>query len=388
MLDFEQSANSVSTAIAPHRDERTSVTDRRVVAAETSAVAPTLAVEPVPDRSSTGSEVPPLERVLAGVLLVAASPVMLVVAVLVRIRDGRPVLYAGERLGQRRRPFVMFKFRTLAPDAQSHIGGQLVDHSTKLLTSCGRFLRETRLDELPQLWNVARGEMGFLGPRPERAEVYERSCRHLPNYEQRFRVPPGLLGASQIFTPHGSPKRLRNRIDLASVGRRRGNLELPRVASLVAGAVCLRAASRAGRFVSRRVRRVVLRQPFKRRALDRHRVWGAAVFDASRPQRPTLGALRDINEEAFAFDANLPFTLDDTPRRVNLVVPAGRSVPRRLRTARVWVVALPDSDPRAPRRQGPDDTVVRVARYWAASENAQYVLDQYFLRKSLVRPRI
>lgn len=119
----------------------------------------------------------------------------------------------------------MYKFRTLQPDAQKIIGATLVTERTKLVTPIGNFLRETRLDELPQLINVLKGEMNLIGPRPERPEIYEHFCKKIPGYDQRFKVKPGVIGFSQLFTPHSTPKRLRSLIDRRYLNKNRTQSE-------------------------------------------------------------------------------------------------------------------------------------------------------------------
>jgi len=150
---------------------------------------------------------------LACLILVLALPVIVLVYLVILLRDGRPVFYRGERLGLHKRPFTMYKFRTLVRDADRIIGAQLLTHRHKLVTPIGKFLRDARLDELVQLVNIVRGEMDFVGPRPVRPIIYEKICRHIPNYDRRFSVKPGLIGYAQLFTPHSTPKRIRTMID-------------------------------------------------------------------------------------------------------------------------------------------------------------------------------
>lgn len=154
---------------------------------------------------------------LSLILILCAIPFLLIIALLVKIRYSGPVLYEGVRLGINKTPFIMYKFRTLILGAEKIIGAELlteqVASGTKLTTTFGRFLRDTRLDELPQLFNILKGDMDFLGPRPERPEIYEKFCKQIRGYDKRFVVKPGLIGYSQLFTPHSSPKRIRTLID-------------------------------------------------------------------------------------------------------------------------------------------------------------------------------
>lgn len=154
-------------------------------------------------------------RLSAAVLLIAGIPVMGVLYLLhlATNRDGGPFLYKGVRLGKDKQPLTIYKIRTLVVNAESQLQGRLHTGEAAMETPMGGFLRKTRLDELPQLFNVLRGEMAFVGPRPERPSVYESVCKDIPGYDRRFMVKPGLTGLSQFLTPHGAPKRLRTKID-------------------------------------------------------------------------------------------------------------------------------------------------------------------------------
>jgi len=147
-------------------------------------------------------------------LLILTSPLFLILPILIKIDDPRsPTLYRGERLGLSKRPFTILKFRTLKPNAASVLSSDLVSLGHNAETKIGSFLRDTRLDELPQLLNVLAGDMNLVGPRPERREVYETSCKNIKGYERRFSVRPGMIGYSQVFTPHRTYKRLRSLVD-------------------------------------------------------------------------------------------------------------------------------------------------------------------------------
>jgi lipopolysaccharide/colanic/teichoic acid biosynthesis glycosyltransferase len=129
-------------------------------------------------------------------------------------RDKGPFLYQGTRLGLHKRPFTIYKVRTLVSDAEHRLGSRLCRESdVDLHTRYGDFLRRTRLDELPQLLNILRGDMAFVGPRPERPAVCAERLMSLPGYVRRFEVRPGLTGISQFLTPHGTPKRMRIHLD-------------------------------------------------------------------------------------------------------------------------------------------------------------------------------
>ena len=146
-------------------------------------------------------------------IFILALPLFVIVPILIKLEDGGPVLYRGLRMGKGKKTFYMYKFRTLVPKAEETIGSQLVSPRHHLETRLGYYLRETRIDELPQLLNVLKGDMDLVGPRPERPVVYEQMCKNIPGYDYRFKVKPGVIGHSQLFTPHNTPKKIRVFID-------------------------------------------------------------------------------------------------------------------------------------------------------------------------------
>lgn len=135
--------------------------------------------------------------VLSIVGLAIFSPVMFLVALAIRLDDGAPVLFAQERVGRGGRSFTMFKFRTMRRDA----GSAWVRPGDGRITRLGAFLRRTSLDELPQLWNVLRGEMSLVGPRPEMRSYADHFVELEPHYEQRHVVAPGITGWAQLYLP-------------------------------------------------------------------------------------------------------------------------------------------------------------------------------------------
>jgi lipopolysaccharide/colanic/teichoic acid biosynthesis glycosyltransferase len=155
--------------------------------------------------------------VLAAVALFLALPLLLLIAVVIKLTSRGPVLYTQERVGLDQRtpdmspgnhrrvrdiggkPFTIYKFRTMRVDAEAHGGAVWATQNDPRVTPVGRFLRQYRLDEIPQLLNVMRGEMNIVGPRPERPTIFAELREHITEYPLRQRAKPGITGLAQIY---------------------------------------------------------------------------------------------------------------------------------------------------------------------------------------------
>jgi lipopolysaccharide/colanic/teichoic acid biosynthesis glycosyltransferase len=155
-----------------------------------------------PDERGVDGVLRTLDVVFAGAFLLVSLPLAVPIALLLLLTSGTPLFYRGERVGRHGRVFTMLKFRTLKADAEQrlgpYLGDELVARTQAEYTRLGRWLRATQLDEVPQLWNVLRGDMSLVGPRPIRPRFFAELSQDLPAYWQRLVVRPGLTGFAQV----------------------------------------------------------------------------------------------------------------------------------------------------------------------------------------------
>ncbi len=142
-----------------------------------------------------------MDFVAALALLLLTAPILLIAMVLVKLTSRGPALYSQTRLGRLGKPFTIYKLRTMIHDCESLTGARWSTPGDGRITPVGRWLRKTHLDELPQLWNVLRGDMSLVGPRPERPEFVPHLEMAIPHYRERLLLRPGVTGLAQVQQP-------------------------------------------------------------------------------------------------------------------------------------------------------------------------------------------
>lgn len=174
-----------------------------------------------------------LDIALSATGLLLSSPLWLLFAIAIRLEDGGPVFFRQDRVGQWGRVFTALKFRSMRPDAEAHSGAIVAGQRDSRVTRIGRIMRATAMDELPQLWNILRGDMSFVGPRALRPGEIERAdggrlvrLEQIPGYEHRITVRPGLTGVAQIYAARDIPRRQKFRYDRLYIVKRSWMLDV------------------------------------------------------------------------------------------------------------------------------------------------------------------
>lgn len=158
-----------------------------------------------------------IDLVCSLLLLIVTSPIMLITAVVIKLYDGGPVLYKQVRCTRNRRRFNILKFRSMRTDAEEDGVARLAQKNDNRITPIGRIIRKCRVDELPQLFNILRGEMSFIGPRPERPEIIEQYLEVMPEFAFRMKVKAGLAGFAQVYGKYNTSPYDKLKLDLTYI---------------------------------------------------------------------------------------------------------------------------------------------------------------------------
>ena len=155
-----------------------------------------------------------LDVVFSMVGLIVSSPFFVIIGLLIKCTDSGPIFYRQKRLTQGGKEFSICKFRTMIQDAEKEKGARLAAENDERILPVGKFLRRTRLDELPQLWNILKGEMSVVGPRPERPELAKKIEEEIPEFSYRLKVKAGLTGYAQIYGKYNTTSYDKLKLDL------------------------------------------------------------------------------------------------------------------------------------------------------------------------------
>lgn len=179
----------------------------------------------------------PLDIILSSLMLLSSAPVSIIAALAIRLEDGGPIFYRQQRWGRGGKKFTVFKFRTMIPDADKKFGLKQAEENDNRITRVGRILRAAGLDELPQIINILRGEMSFVGPRALAVGeiIYDEKggrtdYEKIPGFLERLAVRPGLTSLATIHIPKDSSVRRKFRYDLYYIRKQSSELDLRLIA--------------------------------------------------------------------------------------------------------------------------------------------------------------
>ncbi len=158
-----------------------------------------------------------IDVVCALILLVISSPIQLITAIVIKLYDGGPVLYKQIRCTQNGREFEILKFRSMKQDAEKDGVARLAAKNDSRITPIGKFIRAVRIDELPQLFNILKGDMSFIGPRPERPQIIAQYMEEMPEFALRMKVKAGLAGYAQVYGKYNTTPYDKLKLDLSYI---------------------------------------------------------------------------------------------------------------------------------------------------------------------------
>ena len=188
-----------------------------------------------------------IDVLLASIGLVLTAPVFAIVAILIKLEDGGPIFYAQERVGKDFQPFWLRKFRSMIPDAEGKTGPVWSCENDPRVLRVGRILRQTALDELPQLISIFKGDLSFVGPRSHRMFFFQKFHEELSDYDRRYGVQPGLTGLAQVLGHYDSSARQKLRLDLIYIKNQSATLDLKLILASILVTILGRWDQRHGR---------------------------------------------------------------------------------------------------------------------------------------------
>jgi hypothetical protein len=274
----------------------------------------------------------------------------------------------------------MYKFRTLPVGAQAKIGANLLSHSNCRVSCFGSFLRDTRLDELPQLINILKGDMGFIGPRPVRPEIYEELCQDIKQYDKRFLIRPGLIGYSQLFSPHGTPKRLRSMIDNLKITQERKPLWDLNLIIYTIMTVIKIVFKKGLKITVKGLKTNIVRTFTEKRALERINLKDSIISFHSYDEvdfRTTDSRIIDINENCFRIHSSEKLEQD----KYYFKLTTRKKIFKK--TKFKHVVCIGEIVQSKTLKNDPVFPFAYIIQYKAVSPFNQYMVDAYFLNKSM-----
>jgi lipopolysaccharide/colanic/teichoic acid biosynthesis glycosyltransferase len=330
-------------------------------------------------------------RVTGLILFLITLPLYPLIWLLIKTDDGGSLFYRGERLGKDQRPFTITKFRTLRENSEEELNGRLLPIASGFETRIGRFLRESRIDEIPQFWNVVRGEMHLVGPRPVRESVYNSLCSTIKGFDRLFLIKPGMTGFAQFYTPYHTDKRIRLRLNNIYLARKSVRLDATLLFATLFVAV---------RGVGRQFLRLMGGGPMaewkraggvdsNRRQLSRTLVCGDVWLSYSLGENgrsrtvKRRGQLIDINERAIALLTRRALPAEAGELQLVLRVSLRRGRGRKYKVARcrgrvIRRVVHGAAGPNAVNRH-----CLSVVRFTPASDLDFYKIEKYFLCRSV-----
>jgi lipopolysaccharide/colanic/teichoic acid biosynthesis glycosyltransferase len=318
----------------------------------------------------------------------AALPVIGAIYLLLRLTQRSPIFYKGIRLGRNRKPFIIYKFRTLATYAERRTQSCVLPPQSGLETKIGKFLRVSRLDELPQLYNVLRGDMNFFGPRPVRRVIARQAQRKIARYDFRFAVKPGLVGYAQLFMTHRTPKALRARLNAHFCKRNTCFWKEPFIMALTVWGMARKSVEMMLKLAHRRIK-AFMRRRRKESVAHEHvdidrlvnnlamRKTSLAYFCTDKDKGHINCVMLSINHEAFALLAPVPLSAGNGMFLLQRDI---KRAGKKIITAKCKVdLVLTDKSAMEPR------FFYRYSAYYKPLNDFDaYVIDKFFLGNSIL----